>query len=395
MAEEEDKLRSIKDTMEQGRSRKLTEKALQERLQRCIAQRRKTLGTLTSIGKEIETMKSDVQNVQRVKNMMENEFAKSLKEFNQFNNEVSKLLTEDEKGHDQENWFEPKMAKIRQFMKMTKNWIAAEDELILPMKRVQQEESNVDDYLQETVKPDDSVSQVGVRAVTDASARGSQVSRSSAVSRVSSTRARQEAEHAALLERAATLRKMQQLEFEAARIKAEKEELELETALAESKAKIRVLKEYERSEDGFSSYAAMQKPRRGHEKERTSIILPQQANTTTHVQPQPQHSRPHQQCQPVSNYVPNAQPAGGDNILAVMQKQNVITELLVKQQQLSHLPTKDIPVFKGDALQYKSFMRAFEHALEQKTSNDQDNLYFLEQFTAGVNLKSLFAAVLI
>lgn len=103
MAEEEDKLRSIKDTMEQGRSRKLTEKALEERLQRCIAQRRKTLGTLTSIGKEIETMKSDVQNVQRVKNMMENEFAKSLKEFNQFNNEVAKLLTEDEKGHDQEN----------------------------------------------------------------------------------------------------------------------------------------------------------------------------------------------------------------------------------------------------------------------------------------------------
>lgn len=176
---------------------------------------------------------------------------------------------------------------------------------------------------------------------------------------------------------------MQQLEFEAARIKAEKEELKLETALAESKAKIRVLKEYERSEDGFSSYAAAQKPRGEHVKERTSIMLPQQANTNTHVQPQTRHSRTQQQSQLVSNYVPNAQPNGGDDILAVMQKQNVITELLVKQQQLSHLPTKDIPVFKGDALQYKSFMRAFEHAIEQKTSNDQDKLYFLEQFTAG------------
>ncbi len=79
----------------------------------------------------------------------------------------------------------------------------------------------------------------------------------------------------------------------------------------------------------------------------------------------------------------NVQSNRGDDIITVMQKQNVITELLVKQQQLSHLPTKDIPVFKGDALQYKSFMRAFEHAIEQKTSNDQDKLYFLEQFTAG------------
>lgn len=148
---------------------------------------------------------------------------------------------------------------------------------------------------------------------------------------------------------------MQQLEFEAAKIKAEKEELVLETALAESKAKLRVLKEYERSEDGLSSYSAVQKSQGGHMKERTSILLPQQANTNTHVQPHTQHSRIQQQSQPVFNYVSNAQSNSRDDIIAVMQKQNVITELLVKQQQLSHLPTKDIPVFEGDALQYKSF----------------------------------------
>ena len=66
-----------------------------------------------------------------------------------------------------------------------------------------------------------------------------------------------------------------------------------------------------------------------------------------------------------------------------MQNQNVITELLVKQQRQSQLPTKDIPVFKGDALQYKSFIRTFKHSIEQKTDNDKDKLYFLEQFTAG------------
>lgn len=369
--------------MEKGRSHKLTEKALEERLQRCIALRRRTLGILTSKRKELESMMSDAQNLHRVKNMMENDFATSLNEFNRLNNEVANLLTEDEKTADQEIWFEPKMAAIKGFMKTTKNWIASEHEPILPVEKVLQEENNVVDYLQETVKPNDSVSQVGVSDVTHASPRGSQVSRTSAVSRVSSARARQEAEHAALLERAAALKKMQQLEFEAAKIKAEKEELVLETALAESKAKLRVLKEYERSEDGSSSYSAVQKSQGGHMKERTSILLPQQANTNTHAQPHTQHSRVQQQSQPVFSYVSNAQSNSRDDIIAVMQKQNVITELLVKQQQLSHLPTKDIPVFKGDALQYKSFMRAFEHAIEQKTSNDQDKLYFLEQFTAG------------
>ncbi len=130
-------------------------------------------------------------------------------------------MTEDEKTVDQEIWFEPKMAVIRGFMKTTKNWIASEHEIILPVEKVLQEE-NVVDYLQETVKPNDSVSQVGVSDVTQASTRRSQVSRTSAVSRVSSARARQEAEHAALLERAAALKKMQQLEFEAAKIKAER-----------------------------------------------------------------------------------------------------------------------------------------------------------------------------
>ncbi len=47
----------------------------------------------------------------------------------------------------------------------------------------------------------------------------------------------------------------------------------LETALAESKAKLRVLKEYERSEDGLSSYSSVQKPQGGHVRERTSICF--------------------------------------------------------------------------------------------------------------------------
>lgn len=160
--------------MEQKRSHKLTEKALEERLQRCIALRRRTLGTLTRKIRELETMMSDAQHLQRVKHLMENYFAMSTHEFNCLNNEVANLLTEDEKTIDQENWFEPKMATIRRFMKTTRNWIATEHELILPVEKILQEE-NVVDYLQETVEPNDRVSQVGVSDVTYASPRGSQV----------------------------------------------------------------------------------------------------------------------------------------------------------------------------------------------------------------------------
>lgn len=378
MAEDSEKTCG-EDRVEQGRLRKLTEKGVEERLQRFIALRRRTLGTLTSQMKEIEAMMSDAQNVTSVKDMMEGDFVQSLSEFDRLHTEVGNLLSEEEKMHDHDNWFEPKMAQIKDFMKTVKRWAADAHDSVGKETSPLEKDNVIEE--EEAVLPSDSVSQIGVSNGAKARSGVSHVS-SSAGSRASSTLARQEAEHAALLERAAALKKKQRLEFEAVRIKAEKEELVLETALAESQAKLRVLKEYERSEDGRSSYVSMQKSQSGDiKKERASMTLLQPAKVNVHEPRQVQRSRMPQQPPQVFNQGPRAQT--GDDILTVMQRQNVITELLVKQQQLSQLPTRDISVFKGDALQYKSFMRAFEHAIEQKTDNDQDKLYFLEQFTDG------------
>lgn len=66
-----------------------------------------------------------------------------------------------------------------------------------------------------------------------------------------------------------------------------------------------------------------------------------------------------------------------------MKKQNEITEMLVKQQRLSLLPSVEIPVFSGDPLHFRSFLKAFEQGIETKTDNMQDRLYYLEQFTTG------------
>lgn len=75
---------------------------------------------------------------------------------------------------DQDSWFDPKMASIREFLKTTKKWIADDHKHMMPNEAVQQEHAT--DELQEAVKPNDSASQVGDRNDADHSSRGSQVS---------------------------------------------------------------------------------------------------------------------------------------------------------------------------------------------------------------------------
>ena len=65
----------------------------------------------------------------------------------------------------------------------------------------------------------------------------------------------------------------------------------------------------------------------------------------------------------------------------VLQKQRVITEMLVRQHNLSSLPRKE--VFKGDSLIYKSFIRSFAHTVEGEADTYQYKFYYLEQYTGG------------
>ena len=75
----------------------------------------------------------------------------------------------------------------------------------------------------------------------------------------------------------------------------------------------------------------------------------------------------------------------------VLQKQSVITEMLIKQHNLSSLPRKEVPVFKGDPLTYKKFIRAFEHVVESRADTYQDKLLLsgaIHQWqTTGINQK--------
>ncbi|XP_056099936.1 uncharacterized protein LOC130078447 [Rhinichthys klamathensis goyatoka] len=67
----------------------------------------------------------------------------------------------------------------------------------------------------------------------------------------------------------------------------------------------------------------------------------------------------------------------------LMQQQTNITAQLVQNQALASLPPRTIPEFDGDPLKYAAFIRAFEQAIERKTTNKQECLYYLEQYTRG------------
>ncbi len=67
----------------------------------------------------------------------------------------------------------------------------------------------------------------------------------------------------------------------------------------------------------------------------------------------------------------------------IMQQQASITAQLVQRRDVASLPPRVIPIFDGDPLQFAAFTQAFEHGIERKTTNVQDCLYYLEQYTRG------------
>lgn len=90
--------------------------------------------------------------------------------------------------------------------------------------------------------------------------------------------------------------------------------------------------------------------------------------------------------QPVNQNVDQSAGTGGEdnpNFTDVLKRQTEITEMLVKQQTLSLLSDREIPIFLGDPLQFNinTFIKAFEQCVERKTSSMDDRLYYLQQYT--------------
>ena len=64
-------------------------------------------------------------------------------------------------------------------------------------------------------------------------------------------------------------------------------------------------------------------------------------------------------------------------------QQNRIVELLAVNQNKNKLPQPRVPIFDGNPVDYRSFVRAFESLIESRTQSSTERLYYLEQYTAG------------
>lgn len=362
--------------MESQRIRQQAEKALEEKLHKLMNSRRGYLGHFTSKKNEIEKMMDDTANVDQVKVIMQ-QLPDIICKFKEITAQIGELLSPEEGLCDTETWFKPKLSYINEFVNKTKEWLNVHIKETKEMFEAQQY-GTFDD-----LDLDDSASKV--ESVTG---------RSSVTSKRSSICATETAKLAALEQRAALLAEKQelelkkahiaaQLEIETAQITARLEKLSLETTIAEKRAQVQVLSQFEEAGmDGMNEYASKMATSSGQTGNHTTpppgLPVPQQPR------PQPQRptgSRPKQTAVTASTRSSNE--FNEMNVLQVMNKQNEITEMLVKQNQMSQLPIKEVTVFKGDPLTYKSFIRAFEQTIEIKTDDDSDKLYYLLQYTAG------------
>ena len=57
--------------------------------------------------------------------------------------------------------------------------------------------------------------------------------------------------------------------------------------------------------------------------------------------------------------------------------------MLVKQNQLNHLPVKEPPVFSSDPFDYPAFTTAFDSIISANVPSNKDRLYFLGKYTKG------------
>lgn len=315
----------------------------------------------------------------------------------------------------QQKWLAGKLKENNEFITDVKQWLSDAGVFEDGMSLI---DTNVD--------PDDSVS--------NTSKQGSRFkphssSGSSKASSTASARLKAKAEKAALLQSVAALKKMHVLEAkeedlqrQKEKVRREKEQLEMETQLAIATAKLSVLQTSEGSvermskeEDTMNAYYAKHvkscssikcsnsktslQPRNGSIQQDNLVVRPKERSSMQTQAPASMNCKSSSaRQQNVSSYRPedNIQTpyllppqitapvsAQDSTLYDIVQQQTNIAAQLLQQQALVSLPPRRILEFDGDPLQYGSFVKAFEQAIEKKTGDKQECLNYLEQYTRG------------
>ena len=121
----------------------------------------------------------------------------------------------------------------------------------------------------------------------------------------------------------------------------------------------------------------------GEDDHQSEAVVQHEASSIAQQQPQPTSVPP--VIPPVQNTQvlsqgkihPMSSSMQENHMNRILENQNSLTRILVKQQFLSTLPQGSIPLFDGQILEYKSFIHSFESMVESKTDNNRDRLQFL------------------
>ncbi|XP_071088902.1 uncharacterized protein [Haliotis cracherodii] len=281
--------------------------------------------------KDIEYLMSSDADLDAVKNEFEDwkelcdKFQESAKAYHE------KLHSQSAKD-DEATWFQSKLCTFSQFERNVTSFI--------------KHYSTGDD-----IRPEDSVSQVGLP-------------KGSVISSASSAKMEILAKRAELIARQKCLERRHQLEEEENRLKQRRERLELETEVEIADAQYEIFDQYDRESHSSRKPESSLRPFK-QVKTRNKDLNPEAEEFTpiqsTNLQVGVHNSKFDEVC----------------------KQQNEIIQLVVEHQKLATLPTRKIPVFSGDPLQFKPFIQAFEHGIEDKTINPKDRLYYLDQYTNG------------
>ncbi|XP_019750034.1 uncharacterized protein LOC109530618 [Hippocampus comes] len=369
---------------------KLTAKAQEDKLQQLKGARKAKLRYLTRKMKEIEALMDDANNAGDVNAIISGDFAATYIEFCAANDAVKTLMSDAQVFDDQAQWFEPKAKYLNAFVEKSESWLQEVNKQENEAKRLDAE-----------IEPADSVSLIhSQNSKRQNASRPSSVVSSAVSSTVSATSCKAEAQKAALLARVGTLQKRVEIERQEALLKARREELELQTAIAAVNAKLEVLTVKESdcpANVAFREDVTVNQrgPDQGSECSFSTVLSEHddfgqkghgnRAQSTLRHSDTGRSDRPHLLRDMFGNQLStdHGSAVGVQDLLTVMQRQNEITKLLVKQQKVSTLPPINIPVFSGNPLEFSFFLKAFEHGIEERTESNKDRLHFLEQFTQG------------
>lgn len=218
---------SRSDAASHKRAPKPTEKALEEQTSRLMSAKRSK--QVTSKKNKITALMHNNESPDVVNEHL-NECSKLLQKFIQANANALLLLPEDEHEADQKFWFDPKKEELSRFMTVVNEWVA-------DRRQKQHTDMNTDNSVLVTDIPSSKKSSYKSKA-------SSSSSRSSRASTIMSARQKEQAERAALLAHAASLKQKQELEMEECKLKARMDQLKIETAIAVSTTKIKVFENY-------------------------------------------------------------------------------------------------------------------------------------------------------